>query len=197
MSSKQAAPADRVYKAYWQDGSVDLFAGIGALCIGIAWITDTVVLGPIAPVIIISLWVPFRRRLIEPRLGHVRFDVARRRRLRRAHLVMFAIGCLALLLGVATFFHFRGERADWLHDVIPALPGVLLGVGAVQAAFMFDMPRFAFYAIGFVLGGVGVAVAGIDPGWSLLAGGVIATIAGAVLLARFMRNFPPLPTDLD
>ena len=105
MEVKHTSPGDRVYEACWQDGSIDLFAGVAAAGIGVAWIFDLVVMGPIAPALAIPLWVAFRRRVIEPRLGHVRFDSSRRRRLKRAHVVSVISACI--LAQILSFLDLR------------------------------------------------------------------------------------------
>jgi hypothetical protein len=197
MEVKHTSPGDRVYEACWQDGSIDLFAGVAAAGIGVAWIFDLVVMGPIAPALAIPLWVAFRRRVIEPRLGHVRFDSSRRRRLKRAHVVLIAVGCATLILGVATYFASGGARPEWFRSVVPALPGVLVGIAGALSALMFAIPRLALYAVPFVLGGLGVAALDTDPGWALLAGGLVAATTGCVLLVRFAWQFPLLSNVLD
>jgi len=199
MSSTHSFPAARVYRAYWQDGSIDLFAGLGATLIGVAWVTDTVALGTVAPALTIPVWMAFRRRFVEPRLGHVRFDAARRKRMRRAHVVLIALGCATFLLGVAGYFIARGGPAndEWVRAVVPALPAALIGVGSMLVALMFSLPRFALYGAAFLAAGVVGASLGAEPGWSLLAGGCVTTFAGCTLLARFVREYPSLPSELE
>lgn len=198
MNQQPSPLEERVYKAYWQDGSVDLFAGIGLTCIAVAWIFDLVALGPIAPAIAIPFWVAFRRRVVEPRLGHLRFDEQRQSRLRKAHVTLVSIGCATLALGIVTYVLRTGGRGDgaWVRTLVPALPGALIAVGAIITAIVFSIPRFALYAVPFMLGASTVAILDCDPGWGLLGGGLATTIAGGVLITHFLRNFPVLSSEL-
>ena len=187
----------RVYTAYWQDGSVDLFAGIGLTSIGIAWILDLVALGPIAPAVAVTLWAPFRQRVVEPRLGHVRFGAARRGRLKMAHLILVVLGCATLMLGVGAYLmrdrggaSADGPSEDWVRLLVPALPGVLMALGAILSAGLFSIPRFALYALPLLAGGIIVVLIDGDPG-------VVMPLVGSVLLARFLKEFPVLSNELE
>ena len=200
MTSQSESPSDRVFRAYWQDGSLDLFIGLALAAIGVGWLTNQVAITtPIIPVMAVPLCVAFRNRFIEPRLGRVRFDQPRRRQLRQAHVLLIAAGCLTLLLTVVGFFWFRepSSTVPGLGSMIAALPAALLGVGAILSALLFQIHRLALYGIACVAFGVVVALLHKEPGWSLLAGGCVTAIAGAVLLARFFGSFPPLRDEMD
>jgi len=189
---------ERIYRAYWQDGSVDLFAGLIAGAIGIAWLFDLVWLGPTAPVLLVPFWALLRRRVVEPRLGRVRFRPERAHRIRRGHLAVLAVGVVSLLVAVGLFLT-SGDAApgEWSRRLVPALPGALLGLGFAVSAVALGLPRLMGYAGVFLLAGLGAAVFDLDPGWSLFAGGVVTALVGVALLARFVRAFPVLDPELD
>jgi len=189
---------ERVYRAYWQDGTMDLFAGLIAGTIGIAWLLDLVWLGPIAPVLLVPFWALLRRRVVEPRLGRVRFRPERTRRIRRGHLALLAVGLVALSAGLGLYVTTReAAPVEWTRRLVPALPAALLGLGCAVAALAFGLPRLGGYAVVFLLAGLSVAAADLDPGWALLGGGVATALAGVALLARFVRAFPVLSPELD
>ncbi|KAA3614299.1 MAG: hypothetical protein DWQ01_00935 [Planctomycetota bacterium] len=191
-------PEDRLYRAYWQDGSLDLFAGIAALIVGVAWILDLVWLGPIAPALTVPMWMSFRSSVIEPRLGKIRFQNQRRLRLRRAHWIMVIVGLLVLAFGVFRYLHTHSDSgSELLQDWIAALPGALLGIMAIQAALLFQLPRFLLYGGVFLASGLLFSFWKLEPGWSIAAGGFITMVCGMGLLARFFRNFPQLPSELE
>src|SRR5210317_1625377 len=84
---------NRVYRAYWNDGLLDVFAAVGVLLIGFAWTFDFVVGGAITPALLVPLWGPFRQRFIEARLGLVEFSDERERTNRgRLRLVFLLAG---------------------------------------------------------------------------------------------------------
>ncbi|MGE0554305.1 MAG: hypothetical protein AB7R55_12835 [Gemmatimonadales bacterium] len=188
----------RIYRAYWQDGSVDLFAGLIAGAIGISWLLDLVWLGPTAPVLLVPFWAVLRRRVVEPRLGRVRFRPERMRRIRRGHLAALAVGVVALSVALGLFLT-TGDAApgEWSRRLVPALPGALVGLGCGVSAVAFGLPRMMAYAVLFLLAGLGAAVFDLDPGWSLFGGGVVTALAGVALLARFVRAFPVLDPELE
>jgi hypothetical protein len=192
-------PEERIHKAYWQDGSVDLFTGIALSCLAIAWIFDLVALGPIAPPLAMLFWVPFRRRVVEPRLGHVQFDQQRQGKIRKGMVTMIGIGCFTLALGIAAYVLQTngGGDGEWIKQLIPGLPASLIAIGALISAVMFEIPRLAYYALPFMAGGAGVILLECDPGWGLLGGGLATTAVGAILIARFLRNFPVLLSELE
>lgn len=191
------SPADRVYQAWWQDGSIDLFAGLTLCGISVAWLLDGVVFGAAMPALGVPLWQAFRRRVVEPRLGHVQFAASRRERLRRGQLAMIAAGGAALLAILCTGLFAPGALPLTAPELAPALPAALVGSAALLSAAMFQRARLALYAIPLVLAGGLVAWRDAEPGWALLAGGITVSLAGALLLVRFLRAFPVLPTELD
>jgi len=87
--------------------------------------------------------------------------------------------------------------AEWARIVSPALPAVLVGFGAGLASVVFAMPRLAVYGLVSVGFGVVAAALGLEPGWSLLAVGVFTILCGSLLLRRFLREFPRLPSEIE
>lgn len=198
MKAKKTRPRDRLYQAYWQDGSIDFFSGLGLTLIGIGWLMDQVVLSSIAPAIIMPIWASFRSKFIEPRLGHVQFDQPRRTQMKRGHLVLVLLGILALVTGVGMYFAFaRGASSSELWStLVPCLPALLIAIGGVGAGLLFQMSRLALYGLICGLFGIGVIIFHLEPGWALLAGGLVPLLAGLFMLIRFFRTFPRLENEL-
>ena len=193
-----SSPADRVYRAWWQDGGIDLFAGLGLVGVGITWLLDAVVFGAMVPALAVPLWKAFHQRVVEPRLGRVRFAEPRRRSLHRGQLTLLAAGIGCLAIAVAGWFATRdGSTSDTWRALVPALPAALVGLAGLLAALLFGQPRLLGYALAFALTGVAGAALDLEPGWTLLAGGIVTAASGAWLLRRFLRNFPVLPNELD
>lgn len=198
MNPPHASRRDRVFQATWQDGSIDLAAGLAVVAIALFWFADLFAFAPIAPALAVPLWMAFRQVVVEPRLGRVTFDAARRRRTRRGHVVLLAVGVAVFLVAVLLYLGVTRDGSDeLLRSLVPALPAALLGLGAGLAALLFGMGRLALYGAGFVVAGLAVAALGLEPGWALLAGGLVPTLVGTALLARFLRDFPRLSGDLD
>jgi len=184
-----------LYHSSFDDGLIDIFSGAVLTLMGVAWIFDLVALGPIAPAVLIPFWPLARRRITEPRTGFVRPHPERTTREKRKHLGFFALGCGFLVAGIVVYFAVRGgDHRSWAH-LVRGLPGVLLAVGAVVAGLAFGLARFLTYAVLLVAGG-GVAIhERLDPGWSIIGGGVAITLTGLILLARFVARHPVVTLD--
>jgi len=179
-----------VYRASFEDGLLDAFCGLGLALMGVAWIFDIVALGPIAPAVLISIWPLARRRIVEPRTGFVRFSPEREAREKHKVIGFIGIGCGTLVAGIVVYLAVRGGgTAGWGH-LVAGLPALLLAVGAVIAGLAIGLPRFLGYAGLLVAAGAATIHWHLDPGWSLLAGGLAILGVGVFLLAGFVRRHP-------
>ncbi len=184
----------RVVRAYWNDGVLDILAGVATLFIGIAWQMDLVPLGAIAPAVVIPFWRVIRRRVTEPRLGHVEFSDGQVARNRSFLQWMLIGGCGVFVLGVLGYFLVTGLRQDMgAQDWVAGLPTALIGLLALATSLIIAVPRFAAYALAFLVCGFGVVLYGLEPGVGILAGGAIVTIGGSLQLQRFLASHPRRP----
>lgn len=103
-----------------------------------------------------------------------------------------------MALGVLVYF--TTGTADLsavpLESIISALPAFLVGIGCWTAAIAFGIHRIAIYGLVFVAAAGVTLVQPLHPGWSLLSAGVVTTLSGIILLARFFRRFPRLPAEM-
>jgi len=188
----------KAYGSRWDDGLLDLFAGVSVLLLGVLWlIPGAEAFGGIAPVLLVPIWPVARKRITEPRAGYVEFGDARRGQERRVFRSLLLVGMGALFLGVAAYFFVRGDGRmgeDWVAIVIPALPGVLVGIGAVLAGLMIGLDRLMAYGLLLMALATGFTYYGAEPGLYLAVGGAIVTVLGAIRLSRFMTAHP-IPTE--
>lgn len=193
------SPRDRLYQAYWQDGLLDLSIGLTVLTIGIAWLLDLITLSVVVPAISVPLWHATRVKLIQPRLGYVKFDKPRRQKLMRAQLLLIALGVLALTVGILTVFSsdatFADPQTDRLQKWIVGLPAVLVAIAGLLSGILFGLTRLITYgglAAMFALLAVYLQT---HPGWPILFAGLVPFVTGIFLLANFLRQFPVLPAQ--
>ena len=179
----------RLFSRYFDDGLLDLLAGMGLLSMGIGWVLSLVPLSAVAPAVLVPMWKPLRERLVQPRTGSVRFRPDRLARQRRHHLWFIAAGVFTFLLGIGVFFLVRDGAGPSLR-VVATLPAVLLAAGAAGVGASLGLYRFLAYAGVLVAGGVAVMWFSLNPGWALVGGGVAVTLVGSLLLARFIRHHP-------
>jgi MFS family permease len=175
---------------YWSDGLLDLLAGVGLVLIGVAWIVDVVVFGAIAPALLLPLWGPLRRRVVEPRRGYVELGEDRQRAMVRLTLGLLLAGG-GTFAGALVAYRVGLEMAI----LVRTLPGALVGMAALAIAGALELRRFAGYALGLVGVAIGSGLAGFNPGWAFVAGGVIAVGVGVGLLVSFLRRYPQVAAE--
>ena len=112
MSKKTRSPLAsteaQVFRAYWQDGVLDLLAGSALVTIGLAWITGFVLATVVVPPVAISMWPILRQRITRPRLGQVRFNAERRFRMRHGMIAVLSLG--VVLCGFVGFRLLQGRK---------------------------------------------------------------------------------------
>lgn len=179
------SPEARLFRSYWEDGTLDLVAGASVVMIGFTYVLEQhVFVGVVVPVALVA-WMVVRRRVVEPRAGYVEFSRSRRGRSGREVLGALAAGTGLLVL---TLLGTIGLRSGSLvpGDAVDALPALLIALGAGVAAGLTRAPRFGVYAALFVAVGAATVWLGVAPGWPLAVGGLVTAASGAVLLARFL-----------
>ena len=197
MLRDMGAIENRVYRVYWNDGLLDVFAAVGVLLIGIAWTFDFVVGGAITPALLIPLWGPFRQRVIEPRLGMVEFTEKRERTNRSRLLLVILLGIGAFALVVSLYLLRNRLALEPSVSFIAGLPALLLAIPAALTAMLVSTGRFLVYAALLVIaGGVG-ANTGWEPGPILVSAGIPILIIASTVLLRFVRNNPIATEDLE
>ncbi len=182
----------RLFRAYWDDGLLDLLFGVGTVAVGILWLVDLVVFGAIVPAFVALAWSPLRHAIVEPRAGWVEFGRARTESSRRRLQVAMWLGVGALVLVLALVVLARAGTDLVPIELAAALPAALIGTMAALIGAGLMLGRFLGYAVLFIVVGVAVALAGGEPGLAILIGGVLTGLAGTLILARFLRTTRPV-----
>lgn len=193
MLDNMGAIEQRVYRAYWNDGLLDVFGALGILAIGCFWILDWAAAAAIIPALLVPLWKPARCRFIEPRLGMVEFTEDRERRnARQLKLVMY-FGIACLIIGLETYF-LRGRFGiDPSTSLIAALPAFLLALMGVIVSVLVATTRFLAYAGILVISGILGALQGWRPGPIMALAGALILAISVVVLIRFLARNPREP----
>lgn len=186
----------RLFEAYWQDGLLDLLAGVSVGIIGIGWLFGLVAVTAAVPAIAVVTWPVLRGRITAPRLGEVRFNAERVSGLRAGLGGALAVGVAAMVLFVV-FALEDGEPSRWAQWIAPAIPALLLSFLATLTAALLHLMRFLTYAEVLFAGGLAAAILGWEPGWSMVLAGAVVTAAGAMQLGRFLHEFPRLPETMS
>lgn len=177
-----------LFRSYHDDGLLDLLAGAALTVMGVGWAAG---LGPLATLqapLWVLLWVPLRRRFVEPRAGYVRFSRCRRERTVRGLWWSLAMGVEALVLVAATavLVAQRGSSPT-VALLVPALPAVLVAVAASLAAVLSGARRFHAYALGLLAAGAATVAVEGGPAAPLAVIGIAVLGTGALLFHRFLR----------
>lgn len=201
MASQTAISAleTRIFRGYWQDGALDLSAGLALTFAAILWLLGAKVGIAIAPAIGLAAFPILRKRITEPRIGHVRFNETRRTKLRRGQLLALMGGAVALaaVLGLALVRNGTTNGASLEQTIAPGIPAALVALMSLIAATMLGLIRFVVYALVLFAAAVAVIIADAHPALAELAGGLIVTATGAALMLRFTREYPVASGDLE
>jgi hypothetical protein len=175
---------------------LDILAGTGVFLIGLAWQFDLVALGAVAPAILIPFWKPLRAWITEPRLGYVELSRGQQRRNKSFVLVSVVVGTIVLLAGIAGYVAVVGGARDHLGALSAALPALIVAVLSLSVSIITRVLRFVQYAL--ALGVFGIAVVELDqePGWALIAGGLVAVLGGAATLYYFVSHYPETSEEM-
>lgn len=189
MSPSKTWSESILFQSFWDDGLLDLMAGLALLLAGLGWQTDLGALAVLQAPLWVALWLPLRRALVDPRAGYVGFSLQRRRSNARGLAVALLLGlaCLALtVFGLAWLPGHQPAPGRWTPAA--GLPALIVAAGAAVAALLTGANRFYLYGLLIIaLAVITVALAG-EPGWPLAGGGGVMTACGAWLVFRFVRD---------
>lgn len=189
MDSPGPWSENALFREYWDDGLIDLLAGLALLIAGLGWQSRFGVLAILQAPLWTVLWQPLRQRIVEPRAGYVAFCRARQRRNTRGGAMAVAAGLVALALVVLGLNGWVGRSAETAAiEWAAGLPALIIATMGVLAALLTSARRFFLYAAVSLIAAVAAAGFSWHPGMALTAVGVVVTAGGAWLLTRFLRE---------
>lgn len=124
----------RIFRSYWQDGLLDLLAGVSAVLIGGSWLLDMFALSLGIPILAIYCWLWIRRRVTEPRFGHVVFSPKGQHDLKHGLIAIVALG---LVVGgnLITRIWLNQQQSSFSEWFAPAIPGVIVVSSSRRCAY--------------------------------------------------------------
>jgi hypothetical protein len=184
----------KAYQDSFSDGLIDLFLGLGLASIGILWLWFESVAGlagVLAAAAHIAL-IAIRRRIVEPRIGYVRWTAPRLKWERNQLRFLLGLGSVALLVGVGLVLSIvRGDGvASEDRNLLAGLPASLLAVGVFVLAATSGFKRLWLYGAVLLSAAAVTIMVESGPGGSLLASGAAIGVVGVVLVSRFLRTHP-------
>ncbi|MFC1949168.1 hypothetical protein ACFLW0_03240 [Chloroflexota bacterium] len=192
-----------VFASYFKDGLWDIYGGLMLLGLGVAMVTgwDYLMLA-FAVLAVVLLF--FRRRIIVPRLGRVKFSSERQTKTKKATLITVITLTFTMLLGVVFFVLFSTNNVPgwldiWMGNYFFATFGGIQALLVAVAAYVVGVRRYYIYAalvfVSYVIGGI-LRSNDMESIPILIAGSIIL-ISGAVILTRFLRKYPLPPQETD
>ena len=190
----------KVFHSTVNDGLWDIFLGIFFLEFVIApYLSETMgdfwsvaVFLPVWAVAYLAIRL-IRKKVVEPRIGVVKFGPVRISKLKRFSYVMLAFNCIALILGFWAALNFSRTSGE----AIPYMFSILLLAGFSMAAFFLEFNRLYVYGLLMALAPVagewlwknGYAT---HHGWPITFGVIsgIMILVGLLIFIRLMRNNP-------
>ncbi len=196
----------KVWMSNFQDGLWDLYLGSLLLVMGInelladSGLSEGMMLGVyvgVAAIVMLAFWVA-KRFITRPRIGRAKPGLkarARQRKVRILLTVSVIFGAVVFVATLAVLAGRLGVSVPWL--VFPAIYSgwmlVIFGLGAVFLEFNRLFLIGAMYALPVPLHLFMRKLVGIDIGYLAFAGpATIILIVGLVVLARFLRENPPV-----
>jgi MFS family permease len=193
----------RVFGSYFHDGLWDIYGAFLVLGIGFTMVIGWDYLMLVFAVLAVGLLL-FRKRIIAPRLGLVKFSPERQTKTKRSTLIAMIALTFTMLLGVVFFVLFSTNSVpEWLniwmgYYFLAAFGGIQALLVAI-AAYIVGVWRYYVYAalifIAYVIAGI------LRPGdmesIPILIAGSIVLVSGVVILARFLRKHPSPSQETD
>lgn len=190
----------KVFRSYFKDGLWDIYGALILLGFGLTIFTGWVYLMLTFATLAVILLL-FRRRILVPRLGQVKFSSERQVKTKRSKLIATAVLIATMLIGLVFFVLYSTNSMPrwldiWMTDYFFAAFGGVLAILIATAAYIVGVWRYYVYAaltfVAYVLASIlrpndleGIPV--------VVVGGIIL-ISGAVILTRFLRQYP-LPRE--
>lgn len=188
-ASTQPLRESDLFRSYWDDGLLDLLAGLALLITGLGWESDWGPLASIQAPLWIVLWVPLRRKIVEPRVGFVKFSLARQKHTTHRLWQTLGVGVAFLVLIALAMLTIREWGANSvLRDLVPGLPPVLVALAAGLTGILTGARRFHLYGLLLLAAAAAVIYLARGPGLSLLAVSLVVVSCGLVLFTRFLHE---------
>ncbi|MFC2019284.1 hypothetical protein ACFLU4_04925 [Chloroflexota bacterium] len=191
----------KVFMSYFKDGLWDIYGAFMLLGFGITMITGWDYL-MLAFAVLAMVLLLFRKRIVFPRLGQVKFSSERQTKTKRSIVIAIVVGTITMLLGLVFFVLSSTNKMPtwldvWMGDYFLAAFGGVIALLVAVAAYIVGVWRYYIYAalifIAFILASI-LRPNDMEAIPISIAGGIIL-ISGAVILTRFLHKYPLPPQE--
>ena len=183
----------QVYTTYQEDGVWDIFLGLGMLLGGIGMIFDLMIFLPIFGGMAAVLATAFKKAVIVPRIGTVKFAPSRQITMQKSGLFMVLAGMLSFL--TILLIVVSGSRDHWIAQNFEIVFGLFVAAVMCGVGYMLAINRLYAYAGFTLVAFVGGSLLEIEFPYVIAALGAVVLVAGLGLMARFIRKYPVVPQE--
>ena len=184
----------RSYRLSVDHGLIDILIGAVLIAFGLMLHADLDYMPVIVFFMCAIAYPRARRRLIEPRIGHVRLHEDRVARLKTWKRLTFGV----LLIAVFGILALRGLGwIDYPENAAPLIVAGCFSLALAVAAWLFGIRRGFAWATILLAGGLIEWRFGLSHGLSWYFSGGLVVLAGMLMLTRFLRANAPDPGEPD
>ena len=180
------------YLSYFEDGIADTAAGLPVLSFGLAMVFDATLLFTFTwmPAL---LYLPLKQLITLPRMGYVKFNPERRRKISKSMVLMLSAGIAFLVLGVLAAGAFNGQIFNleaFMRKYSPLVLGVVMASAFALIGALFELRRFLIYAALVLAAWAIPFLVPIREGLPVATAGALISLFGIGLLTRFLKRYP-------
>ncbi len=184
-------PSPNAYLMYHQDGLQDILIGFVILVIGILILNDSASYMGIWAALLYPFLLMGKKIVTMPRVPLANLPPEREQQ--RSLMVLFVLGTLTLIGGIAAYFLFSGDgfSFDAGARFIPVIALLIVG-GLVVWAWRGGMGRLQLYIALFLIAFFASTRLGLNLPYIIIALGALILLVGLIVLARFLQTHPKL-----
>jgi hypothetical protein len=190
----------KTWTAYFDDGILDITAGLFVLAFGIGMTTRYTYLTALSWMVIF-LFAAAKKSITVPRAGLVKFSPERERRMKKETLFYVVFFTITAFIGLGFFIAMAIGIPQSVKTIVGELALVtyelIIAAGLCFVAYWKQIKRFYAYAgitLVIIVVGLFIDMPEVNPltitGYQFFTTGIIILFTGLFVLARFLRRYP-------
>ena len=190
----------KAWTAYFDDGLLDITAGLFVLAFGIGMTTRYTYLTALSWMVIL-FFAAAKKSITVPRAGLVKFSPERERRMKKETLFYVVFFTITAFIGLGFFIAMAIGIPQSVKTIVGELALVtyelIIAAGLCFVAYWKQIKRFYAYAgitLVIIVVGLFIDMPEVNPltiiGYQFFAAGIIILFTGLFVLARFLRRYP-------
>ena len=190
----------KAWTAYFDDGLLDITAGLFVLAFGIGMTTRYTYLTALSWMVIF-FFAAAKKSITVPRAGLVKFSPERERRMKKETLFYVVFFTITAFIGLGFFIAMAIGIPQSVKTIVGELALVtyelIIAAGLCFVAYWKQIKRFYAYAgitLVIIVAGLFIDMPEVNPltiiGYQFFAAGIIILFTGLFVLARFLRRYP-------